>query len=67
MDEDKPKPRKPLPLEKLRELEAYVTNFIDKNGFTASECIYQSDEASLDGPEFIDSICQIIGYTEYSP
>jgi len=61
----KPKPREPLSIEKLRALEAYVTQFIDEQGFGSDECIYQSDAASLEGPAFLDGLCKIVGYTEW--
>ena len=41
MEDPKPKPRSPLSVEKLRELEAYVTGFIDEQGFGNDECIYK--------------------------
>ena len=65
MEDPKPKPRSPLSVEKLRELEAYVTGFLDEQGFGNDECIYQSDSASLEGPTLIDGLCKIVGYTQW--
>jgi len=61
-----PKARQPLTEEQLRKLESAVTSFIDSNGITCSETIYQSDEVVLGSYKFIDELCAIVGYHDYS-
>lgn len=39
--------------------------FIDDNDIGCSEVIYQSDRVIENAYEFIESICDIVGYKEY--
>lgn len=39
--------------------------FIEKHKISGSENIYQSDSVILDAYEFIETICEIVGYYEY--
>lgn len=48
-------------LDKLAQL---CVEFIDNNNITCSEAIYQTDRVIENAYEFIDRICQIVGFKE---
>lgn len=39
--------------------------FIEDRGLGHPECIYQSDEVILNAYEFIEDVCDIVGYFEH--
>lgn len=44
----------------------YCKKYIDDQSIGSSECIYQNDNVILSAYEFIEGICEIVGYHEYS-
>jgi hypothetical protein len=48
-----------------KELLALCKKFIDDNDIGCSEVIYQSDRVIENAYEFIEDICDIVGYKEY--
>lgn len=57
--------REKLPVKQLRKLEAAVTGFVDKLEISCGETVYQCDRVILGALEFIDELCEIVGYHEY--
>jgi hypothetical protein len=47
-----------------KELYELCKNFIQENGITCEESIYQCDKIAENALEFIESICDLIGYEE---
>jgi len=50
------------PNEQNRKLNQLCAKFISDHNITSGETIYQVDSISLDSLEFIEAICEIVGY-----
>jgi len=46
------------------ELLQVCLDFINENGINCPEAIYQSDRVILNAQEFIEKICDVVGYCE---
>ena len=46
----------------MDDLESFCRAFINSHGITCAETIYQTDKIIEDAYEFIEGICNIIGY-----
>lgn len=46
------------------ELLAFCQQFISDNGIGCAEVIYQCDSVIMNAYEFIEGICEIVGYAE---
>ena len=46
------------------ELLQVCLDFINENGISCPEAIYQSDRVILNAQEFIEKICDLVGYCE---
>lgn len=53
-----------MPEEKLKELYNVCSKFIEKQNITCPEVVYQSDRVIYNAYEFIEKICDIIGYVK---
>jgi hypothetical protein len=51
-------------MNKRNELWKICLKFIQENQINCPESIYQSDRVVLNSQEFIESICDLIGYCE---
>ena len=51
----------------LRTLWKICEMFIKRQNITCAEAIYQSDNVVLNSYEFIESICEIVGYNNSDP
>ena len=51
--------------EKGDKLELLVQEFIKKNEIGSGECIYQCDHVIESAYEFIEDLCDVVGYWEY--
>ena len=56
---------KTSPDEQNQKLNGLCAKFISDHNITCAETIYQVDSISLDSLEFIEEICEIVGY-DYS-
>jgi hypothetical protein len=45
-------------------LHKIVENFIDKQDIYHAECIYQNDNVIENAYEFIEALCNVVGYKE---
>jgi hypothetical protein len=50
---------------KQEQLFELCKKFIDDNDVYGGECVYQNDNVQLSACEFIEQICDIVGYKEY--
>jgi hypothetical protein len=50
--------------EKLEKLWEVCRSFIEKQEINSSESIYQCDNVILNAHEFIESVCDVVGYCE---
>lgn len=48
-----------------RELYDLVSEFIVQNEITSAETIYQMDHVSENFYEFMEQVCELVGYAEY--
>ena len=54
-----------IELARQQRLENLCKKFIKDQTISCSETVYQSDRVILNAYEFIESICDIVGYHEY--
>ena len=59
------KTQKSLTEKELTELHRICLDFIEKKKITCPETIYQTDRVIEGAYEFIQDICDIVGYTTY--
>lgn len=45
-------------------LEAIVKAFVDEQGITCAEAIYQTDRVIENAYEFIERLCEFVGYAD---
>lgn len=50
--------------EELLELWTVVHNFISKQNISCAEAIYQTDKVIINAYEFIEQLCDIVGYDD---
>lgn len=51
--------------DQMNELHRICLDFITKQRITCPETIYQSDRVIENAYEFIEQICDVVGYAEY--
>lgn len=51
-------------VDRLRELHDHCVNFIQENQITCAESVYQTDRVILNAYEFIEGVCEIVGYVD---
>lgn len=51
--------------DQMNELHRICLDFITKQRITCPETIYQSDRVIVNAYEFIEQICDVVGYAEY--
>lgn len=49
---------------KKKSLEKIVKDFIEEQEITCPECIYQTDGVIENAYEFIEKLCDVVGYHE---
>jgi len=51
-----------IPIEQISKVFEIITEYIDKTKIKCAEDVYQNEEITLNSYEFIDSLCEAMGY-----